>query len=281
MTMEGNQAATDDLDDDALEALQTGAIDHEGTGDDEDLETYGKRVQKRIGKEVSKRKVVETERDQFKSEAQRYREELERARKRLSEYEEQDDKNLEDREKDLIARRAKALDEGEMKEYNELNDELMDLKVERRTRKVIKPEPEPVPAKEDTTSRVSEATRKWVDQNSDWLNSDKAKAAEAVKIERQLIKEGYSTSDPDLYQELDKRLNGGTDDDESIEDLLEEDERPQQRGATTGVPRDRGTRQAGKRGRLTRDDLVRMKRANLDPNNPEHRKAWIKRNDPL
>ena len=270
----------DDLSPDAIEALRGGMIDDDLT--EEEYESYGRKVKKRIDKEVSKRKALEDQLENTETEKQRMARELKEARQRLSEYEENDDKSLADREKDVLERRNKALDAGELPEYNELNDELLDIKMERvrrSNRPKIEREPETPPASDKP--KVAKAAQDWID-SQDWINVDEEKTATAAKIERQLKNEGYSYNDPETYKELDRRLAAydappATDDD----DLGLDDDPPPRQTAVGGVNRDTAPRTPRGKGVLTRDDLGRMKRAGFDPSDPSHRKAWLDRNKPL
>jgi len=271
----------DDLTPDAREALEAGVIDH----DEDDDESYGKRVNKRIAKEVSKRKALADRLAETETNAQRIARELKEAKERLSQYEERETEGLDTRAKDLQARRDAALEAGEMGEYNKLNDELTDIRMDMRDRRRQRAE-KPVeierdePAPRTNTSGLSKAAAAWVEENEDWLGEDQEKAANAAKIERQLIGEGYKVTDPDLYEELDRRL-GGYDKEVEIDDPDDEVEKPR-RGATPGVSRESGSRRpASRQGALTRTDLQKMKNAGLDPNSPSDRKGWIDRNKPL
>lgn len=284
MAMENEQVAPEnDLDPDALEALESGVLDNEISDDDDDTESYGRRVKKRIDKEVSKRKALEDRLSAAEEEKQRVRRELLEARERLSSYEKDADEGLEQREKELKTRRDKALEEGELTTYNELNDELDEVKWQKRTRaqRPVQPEPEHETQEAPPKSNVTPAAQAWIDKNSDWLQSDDDRKIAAAKIEKQLVAEGYTYQDPETYRELDRRLaTYGNDSLEEYDDDVAQPATP--RGATGGVPRDTGSNvPRNRKGVLTRDDLGRMKRAGFDPSDPAHRKAWLDRNKPL
>lgn len=282
MDQEALNEEHDNLDSDARKALEAGEFNADSPIEhDDDYDSYGRKVKKRIDKEVYKRKALETQLEETETEKQRIRRELKEAREKLSKYEEDETKSLETRVKDLQARRDKALDDGELTEYAKLNDELTDTKldvVKRTTKRVQAPEPDPEPAKK--TDDIAPAARAWLEKNADWLDEDPDKAAKAAKIEKALVREGYAYSDPDTYEELDRRLNGeaASEDD----DLYDDNEPTPRAGATAGVVRDAGARNARQRpGTITRDDLARMKRAGFDPQSAEDRKGWMNRNKPL
>jgi len=276
----------DDLTPDAIEALKSGELAQSGTDDDEDVGEYGQKVQKRIHKEISKRKTWETKYQQKESEAERYKRELKEARDKLAGYETREDESLTNRTKELTERRDAALAAGELTEYNKLNDELTDVKIELRERARMRNR-QPEPEKEDDAVQTNKASniaapaQAWIDENTDWIGKDQKKTATAARLERQLFSEGYSAEDPQTYEELDRRLSALEGGNET--EYEEEEEPPQQRlGATSGVPRDTGSRQNRNRsGKLNSDDLRAMRRSGMNPDNPEHRKAWLQRNNPL
>lgn len=309
----------DDLDDDALEALKSGEIveqhdenlfsDDTSTpkteerapksADTDDDEEYSAKVQKRIGKLVSQRKLVETERDTERDRRTQAERERDEALARLAKYEERQDSDLMSRAEDLVKRRDEALDDGDLTTYNQLNDELMEVRWEMRERKnaprAKAPDPEP-----QQQSRAAEpaapkparakAAQDWLDQNSDWIYdpSNRERAIQAQRLEAELIGEGYYYDEPELYQELDRRLGKMAQptagDGQGIAgETVEPTPQPRQT-AQAGTnrdslphtpPRDRNP------AKLTRADLDKMARYGLDPQSPKDRKAWLQRDAEL
>lgn len=301
MQNEATNDELDDLTDEAREALQSNPDafnPRELDGDDDRFDEYGARVKKRISKEVKQRKVIETElqrerseKERLRAEREQFEAELREARERLSQFEEREGQTYKSREEDLIARRQAALDDGDLAAVNKLNDELLDVRLHLRE-KANRPPPRkepPAAAPEAVRPRVAAATQDWMDKRADRLDDNLL--MRAARIEKELTQDGYKVSDPKLYEELDKRLfpeeyedAGGLGDE--YEDLDEDEpaarRAPQQRGAVAGVPRDTGGRRAtGRSQQLTADDLRKMARWNLDPNNPKDRAAWRNRNNPL
>ncbi|MCW5586585.1 MAG: hypothetical protein KIS75_10675 [Chromatiales bacterium] len=280
-----------DLDDDAKAALQNGevkALEHEAGEETED--DYGERVRKRIGKEVSRRKALESERDQERAERERVQRERDEAMARLSKYEARQDEDLKSKADDLKTRRDKALDEGDLAEYNRLNDELMDTRIElrdRSTRRPAKADDEGGGEQQRQTQQpaASGAGSEWVARNKAWLQADEANVALAKGIEAKLVRKHGGYTD-ELYRELSKRLAAVSEDfiDDDGDDLGGDfDERPT-RSTTVGVPRessDDGQQRRRSGGKLTRDDLTTMSRYGMDPNSPKDRKAWLNRNAEL
>jgi hypothetical protein len=295
------QDELDDLTDEAREALQSDpkAFDpRELDSDDDRFEDYGIRVRTRIKKEVDRRKVIETElqserseKERLRAEREQFEAELREARERLSQFEEREGQTYKSREEDLLARRQAALDDGDLTAVNKLNDELLDVRLklhEKTNRPAQKREPERQPPQQDVRPRVAATTQAWMDKRADRLDDNLL--MRAARIEKELTQDGYKVSDPKLYEELDRRLfpeeyddAGGLGDEyEALDDEPSATRQPQQRGAVAGVPRDSGSRRAaGRNQQLTADDLRKMARWNLDPNNPKDRAAWRNRNNPL
>lgn len=269
------EQALEDLDEDAKTALADGEFHPSEMADDDD-ENYGRRVSKRIGKEVGKRKRIESELEAERAERAREHKELMEARDRLSAYEKQQHEDQSGKVEDLRKKAKQALDDGDLDTYHDLNEELSDVKFALRMREA-QPKQEPVDDYRDDGPKISDEASNWVASNS-WFGKDKARTQRAQALEKALVAEGYSVTDPSLYDELDARLDGGDEAD---------DEPPprnnHRRGMTgAGVNRDSYDENPGRNSRkLTRSDLAAMARNNFDPDNPAHRRAWIKRNDEL
>lgn len=303
----------DDLEDDALEALKSGEIveQHDENlfsedppapkkeerapkaADSDDEEEYSAKVQKRIGKLVSQRKLVETERDTERDRRTQAERERDEALARLAKYEERQDSDLTSRAEDLVKRRDAALDDGDLTVYNQLNDELMEVRLEMRERKkaprVKAPDPEPQQqprAAEPAAPKLAQAAKDWLDRNSDWIYdpSNRERAIQAQRLEAELISEGYYYDEPELYQELDRRLGQMAQptagDGQGIAAAASQTRQTAQAGTNRDSlpntpPRDRNP------AKLTRADLDKMARYGLDPQSPKDRKAWLQRDAEL
>ena len=221
-----------------------------------------------------------------RNEAMQQLEEERRARQaleaRLAKLEEKESSSLEARLKDLEARRKAALEDGEIETAITLGDELADLRWELRQRPKRDEERETEPQKAAPAARqpaapnVPPATARWIERNSDWIHAQPAKLQLAARLESELIASGeYEKNSDDLYDALD----------ELLEEQMSAKPKPAPRTqsfASAGVPNEPGTPAGTRRqGRLTRDDVSRMRMFNLDPNNPAHRKAWLRRNEPV
>lgn len=245
-------------------------INHDINIDDDDW--YSEAVGKRINKEVWKRKSAETRASEAEDERDDLRKQIAEARERLSSYEDKETENLEQKVKDLTTRRNSALDEGELGQYNDLNDELMEAKIEMRERARQNKKRKEQPRQQEQSAektKITEAAQSWIDDNNDWLQDDADKARAAARIERQLVNEGYQTSDSELYAELDRRLSN-----------YGQEETTPGYGATPGVVRDSAPPASnGRKTKLTANDFRIMRMTGLDPDNGEHRTAYLQRND--
>lgn len=277
-----------DLDDDAKAALQNGEV-HDASDHDDD-EDYGEKVRKRIGKEVGRRKALESELERERTERARLEQEIADSRKKLSSYEEQQDSDLKTKSETLKDRRDKALDEGDLTTYNELNDELMEVRLELRQRS-SRPRPQDDDGEQGGQQRrgapgASDASRDWVSANRDWLQADEGNIALAKSIEGRLARKYGGYSNPKLYQELSEQLAKVADDYQyegaGYDEIEVDDDPPPRRPNSAGVPRNGDAPNARPRGnRLTREDLNSMSRYGFDPESPADRKAWLNRNAEL
>lgn len=305
-----------DLDEDAKEALKAGELpefddngeqveakpgpgyrpkngDYVNVNDDD---WYTKAVKKKIDKHHRRAKDAEDQLAEERAERARLQAEVEASRKRLSQYEDEQDEGLKGRIDDLKSRRDKALDDGELSEYARLNDELTEAKIEQRDR-VHRRSAKPAAQDDDdhggrgrqqATPKASGAAQSWGQKHLAWLQQDEANLSLAKSIEAKLARKYRGYDDPEMYRELSKRLAAASDDfvdDEGgfDDEVIDDDPPPRQGGASSGVPRNPGSHDAGSRGsdRLTRNDLSSMAKFGLDPNSPKDRLAWKSRNAEL
>lgn len=257
----GNALEDDDLTPDALEALNSDdPIEHEGDEPKPDK----KSIKHRIGKEVEKTRLERERADQLERE-------LQEAKKRLSGYEKQQIEQTDAREDELIEAKKKALDEGDLERYDEIRDELEEVRFNKRMRKQA---PQAEEQEQPSGRKQAEAAAAWTAENRDWFGKDQEKTRRAVQIERELREEGYSVSDPDLYKELNKRLAGGNESEGDDSEFYEEESI---RNTPPPPPRDRGsnTPRGKVSRRMTAEDVANMRRFQMDPEDPQQRKQYM------
>lgn len=272
----------DDLD---IAAELSDDLDNDGKNkpkkfDDDEAEEYGKKVQRRINKEVQKRKVLE---DRLANQEADYE-------RRMSEFEErfnaQDQENetasISDKLEDVESRRKEDREVGDYDQ--ELEDEWFELKSKQReSKKKQNRKPEKKGDPDDANNNADagraenpplpEEQKKWLDSNK-WYGQNKSRSDYANREYQLLVSEGYDPDDPDIYEELDMRMSGkapANTDDNVDTGNDERDERP--------PPPARPNRGDGNRNRkkavFTNADKAKMQEWNLDPSDPVARKAWL------
>jgi len=251
------------------------------TEEEDDKESYSKRVQKRLDKLVYERNVerelrakeaqeFKQEQAALRAEQEAFKAEIEELKShRQKEVEEQSNQELEQKRKDLIQRKKDALEIGDYDEVTTIDDDLMEIKLQLR-----QPKPEPVPKQtpqvqvqqpvnvpeyvEPPVANIPEAQANW-EANNQWVYdaNHKARLDKANKIFEELKADGWDADDPDTFVQLDKKLKRETPPPAGAPD----------RGQVIGTNSKTG---------FTTDDRKKMSDWGLDPDNPLHRKEWIK-----
>ncbi len=273
-------------------------------GDEEEgIESYSKRVQKRINKLTSKMREYEKETQYWKDRVSAL--EAKTAAKEIADYQSQVAWSTTELEKQLEgARVAKknAIEEGDIDKQIKVDDHILELREQlaekRRLANAAKEQAEKLqesPQKVTTTAQptpppddLPSGTRQWLRANSWFMKGEHPRAAEMARaLDAALQEEGYSPDDPAMYAELDKRLTV------AFPRVAKEKAKsppspPKPRVAGSSADGQRGTETAPASTtnakpvrKLTHDDLVKMKRYGFDPQKAEDRKSWLKRNDPL
>jgi len=243
--------------------------------EEDDKESYSRRVQKRIDKLAYERNVERelrlkdsAELAALKAQTEEFRQEIEALKQfRQKEAEQQTNLELEQKRQELIKRKKEALEIGDYDEVALVDDDLMDIKLQLRQKpepvKQTQPEPvkpapkEPEPVQEPVVN-IPKALQDW-EANNPWVYDPKqaARLEKTNKIYQALLEDGYEADDPDTFIQLDKRLKRETPPAVSGVD----------RGEVVGT-----TAQTG----FSAQDKTLMREFGLDPDNPVHRKEWIK-----
>lgn len=119
------------------------------------------------------------------------------------------------------------------------------------------------------------SAKQWMERNP-WYKDENQQqmAREAEYIERELLQQGYGVSDA-LYEELDRRLQQLPE----FETVFQQQPNPSRdSGKAPITPPSRGGEppKRPKPGQLTTYDKRVMRQANLDPDHPKHRAAYLK-----
>ena len=255
-------------------------------------EEYSKKVKKRIGKEVAKRKTAE---DSFKvaqEEAANWRKKAEEAETRLEETAAERVKRAKEENRGKLKQAFEDGDTEKQAEYTEefskLNSE--ETEYERRKReRTEKKEDESEPAKSDKS--IHPSAEAFLDRSKGWFESNSKARDRAIELEKEL-RSGDEAMDlgDDLYDELESRLfdempelgtkdTGINDDLDEIEEEEEEDVKPKTDvSAVTPSSRGQGRRPRRSQGGDHMSDSMKatMKRYGFDPKNAEHIKGFLK-----
>jgi hypothetical protein len=270
----------------------------------EDKESYGRKVQKRIDKLTREKRELEMRVQQMQAKVETI--EAKHTAREYSEFQQQVAYSEHQVKSQLDAARAeyrKAVEEGDIDAQLAAQDKMFELREQwaekRRMTELAKeqvqklqqqPAPEQQPADAPTIpENFPEGTRAWLKRNRWYADgSDPKAAAYARQLDADLQEEGFSPDDPEMYQELDRRLHAVVPRLAKKSALAEKvadasPARPAPKARVAGSSAD-GQSTAESRTparRLTQGDLETMRKYGFDPNKPDHRKAWIKRNDPL
>lgn len=220
--------------------------------DEDEKEEWSRKVKKRIDKLVYERNVEREERIKLKAEI----DELKSYRQQ--ELQQKSNAELEQKRKALFDQKRESLEIGDYEAVAQIDDELMDIKVQLRTNPKPNVETRQPAYAEPKTPNVPQAQAEWEAVNP-WVFDAKQKGRvdKANAVFTELLNDGYDADDPDTYRILDKRLKR---------------EAPP---ATGGIDRG-GVVGASKDTAFTSSDKQMMVGWGLDPNNPAHRKEWAK-----
>lgn len=264
--------STNDYDDDELNTLEIETPEENDTladdaeieqsqaetvkDDDDDKESYSKRVNKRINKLTYERNI---ERELRAKEAAELRAEIEALKQdRLKETQERNNQSLEQQRQALLQRKKDALEIGDFDEAVRLDDDLMDIKIKSQQAKADTYQQPTHQEYQTPVANTPKAQAEW-EANNAWVfdKNQSSRLDKANKIFAALIEDGYDADDPDTFTQLDKKLKRET---------------PPSPGAV-----DRGQVTVGDdNSSFTPTDKQKMINWGLDPNNAEHRKQWIK-----
>ena len=276
---------------------------------EDEVESYSKRVQKRINKLTGNVKRLEQETSYWKERVAAL--ESKHSAKEMSDFQ----TSLAESESKLMANYKaaqadykKAVEEGDVDAQIEIQEKVLDLREQlaekRRMAAIAKEQADklqqtPSPAARPDSSASESAgipehlptgTKAWLKENAWFMKGADAKAANYARtLDAELQEEGYSPDDPAMYAELNKRLRV------LVPRLAARIRDVAVAGKSPTPPRARvaGSSPDGQRGGsepasgakpkrvLTTDDVSAMRRYGMDPKNVDHRKAWLRRNDPL
>jgi len=274
---------------------ETPAAPAEKPDAEEGEEPYSRRVQKRINKFTRQVRELEQANQAWQERFFALEQKIEaRESDAFSKEIAQTEQQLKAQIESARAAKRRAIEEGDIDAQIKADDELLDLREQmaeqRRTAESLRqPAREPetaAPAPSPAPVSLPEGTQQWLKANDWFMKGEDPDAAETARLlDVVLQKEGYDPGDPEMYEELDRRLAA------AVPRLAKKKAPPTQpkpaarppRSAVAGSSADGQSQAPAKAAarRLTQEDLVSMRRFGYDPRNENDRRSWLKRNDPL
>lgn len=267
-------------------------------------ESYGKRVQKRIDKLVKEKRELENAVRQMQSKVETI--EAKHTAREFSDFQQQVNYSEYQVKSQYEAARGeykKAVEEGDIDAQLTAQDKMLELRDQltekRRLSELAKEQAEkfqqatPQPKPEQQTAQqipdnLPDGTQRWLKQNRWYVDgSDLKAAAYARQLDADLQEEGFSPDDPAMYVELDRRLHT------AVPRLAKKSpvdpkpvvspprQAPKSKVVGSSADGQSSVQPKTPSRKLTSGDLETMRKYGFDPHNSTHRKAWIKRNDPL
>ncbi len=291
------EAVSDDLEldeqpvDDPLEESPGGESnpapenDDAGAGhDDDDDKQYSARVQKRIGREVYRRKQAEENVGRLSTAVESLRAELEQIKSRNAVADAQAaEGTLQGKLNSAKQRLRQAILDQDDEVAATATEEIADARAEMRemaARQAWQREQQEQQGRQQQQQpHIPEAMGQWLIAN-EWYRSgqDQRAASIAQALFEDIRHEGHDPQDPNTYTELNKRIRAAMPRAaEMIKDIhAPPPARRRESGPPTGISSVDGKTTAPAKRTLTNADLDAMTQYGLDRNNPEHRKAWLR-----
>lgn len=231
---------------------------------------YSEKVRKRIQKEVAKR-----------AEAEQRIAELE---DRLSTMERKTidiaSKSLTNQYSSISQKLKQAIEEGNTEEQIKLYESMADIRSQMNKTQEYASE---LPKKSETKKTVPPLASDWVKENSQWFNKPgyRKETAMAYGIDAELTEEGWDASDPEYYDEMNKRLKASnlpyftkSEDSASQTDKNVVQKANRVQSPVAGVSRKKGT--DSNRVKLTSEDLDTARKFGIDINDEAALKRFAK-----
>ena len=231
---------------------------------------YSEKVRKRIQKEVAKR-----------AEAEQRIAELE---DRLSSMERKTidiaSKSLTNQYSSISQKLKQAIEEGNTEEQIKLYESMADIRSQMNKTQEYASE---LPKKSETKKTVPPLAADWVKENSQWFNKPgyRKETAMAYGIDAELTEEGWDASDPEYYDEMNKRLKASnlpyfskSEDSASQTDKNVVQKANRVQSPVAGVSRKKGI--DSNRVKLTSEDLDTARKFGIDINDEAALKRFAK-----
>lgn len=157
----------------------------------------------------------------------------------------------------------------------QIDKDLHDLRVKHSDNEYRKSQVEKAEFVPDTpiqeAQEIPEIQQKWIEDNK-WFNKIPGKTAYANEVYDEMIEDGYDPSDPNLYDELNERINNIS------KAKYGKNNKPRNEQAPTPGNSEVGDGPTGsqRKSALTNADLAKMKKWGIDTTSKEARAEWLR-----
>lgn len=114
---------------------------------------------------------------------------------------------LEEKENSLKAARRKALEDSDFDNFEQIDSELAEVRIQRKTKPVERTQATNVQTEQTRVPTPNDMfAAEWL-QNNDWWGQDEGKTQHAMTVDNELKSEGYNPNTPSFWRELDNRID--------------------------------------------------------------------------
>lgn len=252
------------------ESKATPENDESGNSLDDDDQQYSVRVKKRIAKEVWRRKQAEENVGRLNAEFRTLRAELDQIKSRTAAAEAQAaEGTLREKVQSAQQRLKQAKEDGDTDAEMAALDAYVELREKQRQFEQQRQTPQ-------TAAQVPAGAQAWLDKNPWYQRPEYQPAARlAEQLDVVLQSEGFTTADPEMYVELNRRLVAAMPKMAKVVGEVTTQRQTRTPGPPTGSSSADGKSTPTKR-TLTNADLAEMSKFGMNPDNMEHRKIWLR-----
>ena len=277
---ESDEDENDDDDDEGeeLEEDEDEIEDEEDEDEEDDDKSYSKKVQARIDRERNLRLQERQESDARINKLER-RAELRDAQDDFDKDQVKADTKL----KALKAKKVAALDEGETSSVVDIDDEILDIKAERKAKQIQLDGLIDDAKNDDTTDTSTSGTppegKKWLDKYPEFKTNSQFRNV-VLAADKMVAARGLDKNTEGYYLEMENIVRPqfpGIIKKKAVKVKTKARKKKSAVGSTTKAgTRRRTASKRSRRGRirLTKADQQQMEIFGLDPHNPEHAKSW-------
>ena len=269
----------DDSDEDSDEDDDEEESDESDDEDDEDEdEKYSRKVQKRIDRERDARRRDKVEADR----------KLAHMERRLKYRDAKDEYAQEEREDEVKLRKLKkkkveALEEGETTTVVDIDDEILDIKANRKAKQLeLKQQKDGLDTDDDISddSGTPDAGKRWLERHPQFHTNQTFRNV-TLQADKMVAARGLDRNTEKYYEEMEKILKPQFPEIiKTVKVRTKKRKTLKKKRSAVGPTSKSGVRRSGKkrsprgRIRLTKADQQQMEIFGLDPTNPVDAKAW-------